>query len=92
MSPSHASPEELLPDAPESQLCGPEVQPSAAVKPRQRLPFSPRKILLTGSAILLTVSLAGSLIALVVMGSQVSDLTIRFNTLDAAFAADRLAS
>lgn len=90
MSPSHASPEELLPDAPESQLCGPEVQPSAAVKPRQRLPFSPRKILLTGSAILLTVSLAGSLIALVVMGSQVSDLTIRVNTLDAAFRSGQI--
>ena len=90
MSLSHASPEELLPEAPESQLSGPEAQPSAAIKPRQRLPFGPRKILQTGSVILLTFSLAGSLIALVVMGSQVSDLTIRVNTLDAAFRSGQI--
>ena len=74
MSLSHASPDELLPEAPEHQVSAPEVQSAAAVKPRIRLPFSPRKILQTGSIILLTVSLTGSLIALVVMGRQVSDL------------------
>jgi conjugal transfer/entry exclusion protein len=39
---------------------------------------------------LLTVSLTGSLIALVVMGRQVSDLTIRVNTLDAAFRSGQI--
>ncbi|WP_256125045.1 hypothetical protein [Enterobacter cloacae] len=90
MSLSHASPDELLPEAPEHQVSAPEVQSAAAVKPRIRLPFSPRKILQTGSIILLTVSLTGSLIALVVMGRQVSDLTIRVNTLDAAFRSGQI--
>lgn len=90
MSLSHASPDDLLPEAPEHQASAPEVQSAAAVKPRIWLPFSPRKILQTGSIILLTVSLTGSLIALVVMGRQVSDLTIRVNTLDAAFRSGQI--
>jgi hypothetical protein len=90
MSLSHASPDELLPEAPQHQVSEPEVQSAAAVKSRIRLPFSPRKILQTGSIILLAVSLTGSLIALVVMGRQVSDLTIRVNTLDAAFRSGQI--
>jgi hypothetical protein len=43
MSLSHASPDELLPEAPEHQVSAPEVQSAAAVKPRIRLPFSPEK-------------------------------------------------
>ncbi|QZY94297.1 kinetochore Spc7 family protein [Pantoea dispersa] len=90
MSLSHASPEELLPDAPEHQAGALEAQPAAADKPLIRPPFNHRKIIKGGSIVLLTVSLAGSLIALVVMGRQVSDLTIRVNTLDAAFRSGQI--
>lgn len=90
MSLSHASPEELLPEAPEHQVGASELQPAAAVKPRIRFSFNKRKIFKTCSIALLTVSLSGSLIALVVMGRQVSELTIRVNTLDAVFRSGQI--
>ncbi|ORM94892.1 plasmid transfer protein [Pantoea cypripedii] len=90
MSLSHASPDGLLPETPESQGRVPEVPAVAADMPRQRFPFNARKILRTGGIVLLTLSLTGALTALVVMGRAMSDLTIRVNTLDAAFRSGQI--
>nr|WP_310615720.1 plasmid transfer protein [Pantoea cypripedii] len=90
MSLSHASPDELLPEMPDSQEIPSEALPGVAGSPRQRLPFSVRKLVRTGSIVLLTLCLAGSLTTLVVIGRAVSDLTIRVNTLDAAFRSGQI--
>ncbi|PTA87228.1 plasmid transfer protein [Kosakonia sp. H7A] len=90
MSLSHASPDELLPETPEPQETPREALPDAAGGPRQRFPFNVRKLLRTGGIVFLTLSLAGSLAALVVMGNAMSALTIRVNTLDAAFRSGQI--
>ncbi|RAT12182.1 MULTISPECIES: plasmid transfer protein [Lonsdalea] len=90
MPSSHASLDELLPDAPEYQEVAQEAPPVSTVKPQQRLPFPSRKILRTGSLVLLTLSLAGSLTALAVMGRALSELTVRVETLDAVFRSGQI--
>lgn len=90
MSFIHASPDELLPQAPELQKSSCDVQAASAGAPRQRHPFNLRKITRIGSIVLFTLMLAGSLIALIVMGSVISDLNIRVNTLDAAFRSGQI--
>lgn len=90
MSLSHASPDELLPETSDPQDIPREVQPGTAGLPRQRFPFNARKLLRTAGIVILTLSLTGSLIALVVMGRAMSDLTIRVNTLDAAFRSGQI--
>lgn len=90
MSLSHASPDELLPETPDTKETPREALPGAAGLPRQRFPFNVRKLLQTGGIALLALSLTGSVIALVVMGREVSDLTIRVNTLDAAFRSGQI--
>lgn len=90
MSLSHASPEELLPETPDHQEIPREALPGAAGSPRQRFPFNVRKLLRTAGIVILTLILTGSLIALIVMGRAMSDLTIRVNTLDAAFRSGQI--
>lgn len=90
MSLSHASPEELLPETPVHQEIPREALPGAAGSPRQRFPFNVRKFLRTAGIVILTLILTGSLIALIVMGRAMSDLTIRVNTLDAAFRSGQI--
>lgn len=90
MSLSHASPDELLPEMPDPQESAREVLPDAAGLPRKRFPLNARKFLRNGGIVLLTLSLVGSLSALIVMGRSMSDLTIRVNTLDAAFRSGQI--
>ena len=90
MSLSHVSPDELLPETPGPQETPREDLPDAAGGPRQRFPVNVRKLLRTGGIVFLTLNLAGSLAALVVMGNAMSALTIRVNTLDAAFRSGQI--
>lgn len=90
MSFSHASPGEPLQEMPDSRESFREALPGAADSPRKRFPFNVKKLLKNGGIALLALSLTGSLIALVVMGREVSDLTIRVNTLDAAFRSGQI--
>ncbi|MFP1887021.1 plasmid transfer protein [Lonsdalea quercina] len=90
MPSSHASPDELLPNAPEHQEVAQEAPSVSTAMPRQRRPFLSRKVLRTGSLVLLTLSLAGSLAALVVMGRSLSALTVRVDTLDAVFRSGQI--
>lgn len=85
MSSSHA-PDSMLINEADSVLASPE-QP---VQKRIRFPFSIKKILKTGSVVVLVVGLAGAVITIAVLVNQLSELTIRVNSLDAAFRSGQI--
>lgn len=91
MSSSLTSPEALLNEEPEavSQDPSPASSVSPAAVPRR--PVLPtKKLLKTGGLVLLVLSLAGSVAAIGVMASQMSALTVRVNSLDAAFRSGQM--
>ncbi|MBS6740088.1 plasmid transfer protein [Phytobacter diazotrophicus] len=85
MSPSHA-PESMLINEADPVLASFE-QP---VQKRIRFPFSIKKVLTTGSVVVLVVALSGAVVTIAVLAHQLSELTIRVNSLDAAFRSGQI--
>ncbi|HHT8253710.1 TPA: plasmid transfer protein [Citrobacter braakii] len=87
MSVSQIMPEDVVP-------ARPGVMPSdvAPAEPDSRLraPFNLKKVARTGGLALLIVSLLGSVTTIVVMAGQLSSLSIRVNSLDAAFRSGQM--
>lgn len=87
MSVSQIMPEDVVP-------AGPGVMPSdvtpAEPDSRRRPPFNLKKIARTGGLALLIASLLGSVTTIVVMAGKISDLSIRVNSLDAAFRSGQM--
>ncbi|MBF1995477.1 plasmid transfer protein [Serratia symbiotica] len=87
---SHASPDELLPETPVSQGSYQDVPPVAKRAPRQRLSINMKKITRAGGVTVLAITLIGAVVAFAVMIREISNLTIRVNTLDAAFRSGQI--
>lgn len=85
MSSSHA-PDSMLINEADSVLTSLE-QP---VQKRVRFPFSIKKVLRTGSVVVLVVALSGAVVTIAVLVNQLSELTIRVNSLDAAFRSGQI--
>jgi hypothetical protein len=91
MSSSLTSPEALLNEEPD--VVSQEPSPASSASPASvlRRPVLPtKKLLKTGGLVLLVLSLAGSVAAIGVMANQMSALTIRVNSLDAAFRSGQM--
>ena len=89
MSSSHA-PDSMLINEADPALTPPEVRVEPSGKKRIRFPFSTRKILKTGGVVVLIVALAGAVVTIAVLVNQLSELTIRVNSLDAAFRSGQI--
>ncbi|MEB2704073.1 plasmid transfer protein [Citrobacter koseri] len=87
MSVSQIMPEDIVP-------AGPETTPSdvapAEPETRRRTPLNLKKIARTGGLALLIASLLGSVVTIVVMAGKISTLSIRVNSLDAAFRSGQM--
>lgn len=90
MSSSHApSPSDSM-FIPETSLVSPEIPAGQPEQNRARRPFNVKKILRTGGVAFLVVALAGAIVTIGVMANQLSTLTIRVNSLDAAFRSGQI--
>lgn len=89
MSSSHA-PDSMLINEADPALTPPEVLVEPSGKKHIRFPFSTRKILKTGGVVVLIVALAGAVVTIAVLVNQLSELTIRVNSLDAAFRSGQI--
>lgn len=73
----------------EAELVPPEV-PSRQSIPGHRYRFSIKKVLKVGGVAFLVVALTGAVVTIVMMANQLSELTIRVNSLDAAFRSGQI--
>lgn len=90
MSSSHApSPSDSMFD-PEASLVSPEFSTGQPEQGRARPPFNVKKILRTGGVAFLVVALASAIVTIGVMANKLSTLTIRVNSLDAAFRSGQI--
>lgn len=89
MSSSHA-PDSMLINEADQALTPPGVLVEPPGKSRIRFPFSIKKILKTGGGVVLLVALAGAVVTIGVLANQLSELTIRVNSLDAAFRSGQI--
>jgi hypothetical protein len=89
MSSSHA-PDSMLINEADPALTPPDVLVEPSGKSRIRFPFSIKKILKTGGVVVLIVALAGAVVTIGVLANQLSELTVRVNSLDAAFRSGQI--
>lgn len=89
MSSSHA-PDSMLINEADPALTPPDVLVEPSGKKRIRFPFSTQKVLKTGGVAVLIVALAGAVVTIGVLVNQLSELTIRVNSLDAAFRSGQI--
>lgn len=87
MSVSQIMPEDVVPTNPE--VTASDVAPDESLSQR-RTPLNVKKIARTGCLALLIASLLGSVATVVVMAGKISDLSIRVNSLDAAFRSGQM--
>ncbi len=87
MSVSQVVPEEVIPENPE--VTSSKVVP-AEPEARRLVPINLKKIVRIGGLGFLIVSLVGSVATIVIMAQQISDLSIRVNSLDAAFRSGQM--
>ncbi|MCX8957033.1 plasmid transfer protein [Erwinia psidii] len=85
MSLHHASSDPAGTDEAEQQQSHAETPTASSVPSRQRFPLNIRQVARTGGMVALGMSVLFSLVAVVMMSGKISDLTIRVNSLDAAF-------
>ena len=90
MSLTHPSPDERVPDLPGTGQAPDEPAPDAVTSSPQKPPFSLRRVARLVIPGLLAVALLGTLTASAVLLVRVSNLTIRVNTLDAAFHSGQI--
>lgn len=88
MSLSHASPDELV--APVSGASVTTDEPVVSSQSPEKRPPDIRRLLRQGGAAFLVIALLGTLTASAVLLVKVSNLTIRVNTLDAAFRSGEI--
>ncbi|KNA27239.1 plasmid transfer protein [Pantoea ananatis] len=88
MSLSHASPDELV--APVSGASVTPDEPVVSSQSPEKRPPDIRRLLRQGGAAFLVIALLGTLTASAVLLVRVSNLTIRVNTLDAAFRSGEI--
>ncbi|MER2046278.1 MAG: plasmid transfer protein [Pantoea agglomerans] len=88
MSLSHASPDELV--APVSGACVTTDEPVVSSPAPEKRPPDLRRLLRQGGAAFVVIALLGTLTASAVLLVRVSNLTIRVNTLDAAFRSGEI--
>ncbi|MEW5288596.1 plasmid transfer protein [Erwinia papayae] len=84
MSLHRASSDPEGPDEVQQQLHT-ETPSVSSVPSRQRFPLNIRRAVRTGGMVVLGVTVLFSVVAVVIMSGKISDLTIRVNSLDAAF-------
>lgn len=89
MSSSHA-PESMLINEADPVFASPGFSPEQPEKKRVRFPFNIKKVLKTGSVVVLVVALSGAVVMIAVLINQLSELTIRVNSLDAAFRSGQI--
>lgn len=89
MSSSHA-PDSMLINKADPALTPPDVLVEPSGKSRIRFPFGIKKILKTGGVVVLIVALVGAVVTIGVLANQLSELTIRVNSLDAAFRSGQI--
>lgn len=87
MSVSQIMPEDVVPTNPE--VTASDVAPDESLSQR-RTSLNVKKIARTGCLALLIASLLGSVATVVVMAGKISDLSIRVNSLDAAFRSGQM--
>ncbi|WP_338628031.1 plasmid transfer protein [Enterobacter sp. JJBC] len=87
MSVSQIIPENVIPESPEATSL--DVAPAKSDAHR-RMPFNLKKIARTAGLGLLIASLFGSVTTIVIMAGKISDLSIRVNSLDAAFRSGQI--
>lgn len=87
MSSSHAPSDSML--LHEAELAPQEV-PIGQPVPGHRYPFSIKKVLKVGGVAFLVVALAGAVVTITLLANQLSELTIRVNSLDAAFRSGQI--
>ncbi|WP_446924696.1 plasmid transfer protein [Klebsiella pneumoniae] len=87
MSSSHAPSESML--LHDAELAPPEV-PIGQPVPGHRYPFSIKKVFKVGGVAFLVVALAGAVVTIALLANQLSELTIRVNSLDAAFRSGQI--
>lgn len=87
MSVSQIIPEDVMPESPEATSLN--VAP-AEPDTLRRTPLNVKKIARTAGLGVLIASLLGSVATIVIMAGQISDLSIRVNSLDAAFRSGQM--
>ncbi|UYK96319.1 plasmid transfer protein [Pantoea stewartii] len=90
MSLTHASPDELVPDLPGTGQAPDEPAPDAVTSSPQKPPVNLRRVARLVIPGLLVAALLGTLTASAVLLVRVSNLTIRVDTLDAAFRSGQI--